>query len=237
MLGFLSQDELTAELLGAKALVAPSLGGESFGMVLTRAFACATPVVASDISGYRGVMEPEAGLLVPPGDPSALAEAVISLLADEQRRRSSGAPHARSHRSATRGTASRSGSSEIYERPGRVAQGCCGVRLSKTPLGSGSALIVLVFAGDGRALRLATARTGTSSPTPSGSSPGSGSWPRLPSTSSRSSRGRRAWQRVIEQAMPPPTPSFARSSPRSGSVSSRTRCCPAGSGSWRGSAC
>jgi phosphatidylinositol alpha-mannosyltransferase len=32
-LGFLSQDELTAELLSAKALVAPSLGGESFGMV------------------------------------------------------------------------------------------------------------------------------------------------------------------------------------------------------------
>jgi len=73
VLGFLSQDDLTDELLRAKALVAPSLGGESFGMVLTRAFACATPVVASDISGYRGVMEPEAGRLVPPDDPAALA--------------------------------------------------------------------------------------------------------------------------------------------------------------------
>jgi phosphatidylinositol alpha-mannosyltransferase len=49
ILGFLSQDELTRELLSAKALAAPSLGGESFGMVLTRAFACALPVVASDI--------------------------------------------------------------------------------------------------------------------------------------------------------------------------------------------
>jgi phosphatidyl-myo-inositol alpha-mannosyltransferase len=86
VLGFLSQDALTAELLAAKALVAPSLGGESFGMVLTRAFACATPVVASDISGYRGVMEPEAGLLVPPGDPAALADAVVALLGDERRR-------------------------------------------------------------------------------------------------------------------------------------------------------
>src|SRR6185312_3039237 len=56
VLGFLSQEDLTAELLRAKALVAPSLGGESFGMVLTRAFACATPVVASDIDGYREVM-------------------------------------------------------------------------------------------------------------------------------------------------------------------------------------
>ncbi|MDQ2981166.1 MAG: glycosyltransferase family 4 protein [Actinomycetota bacterium] len=90
VLGFLSQEDFTAELLAAKALVAPSLGGESFGMVLTRAFASATPVVASDISGYRGVMEPEAGLLVPPGEPAALAEAVTSLLADEPRREALG---------------------------------------------------------------------------------------------------------------------------------------------------
>jgi phosphatidylinositol alpha-mannosyltransferase len=86
VLGFLSQEALTAELQTAKALVAPSLGGESFGMVLTRAFACATPVVASDISGYRGVMEPEAGRLVPPGEQSLLADAVVELLADEPAR-------------------------------------------------------------------------------------------------------------------------------------------------------
>src|SRR3954451_10815640 len=91
VLGFLSQDDLTAELLRAKALVAPSLGGESFGMVLTRAFACATPVVASDISGYRGVMEPDAGLLVPPDDPGALADTVVDLLADEEARQKLGA--------------------------------------------------------------------------------------------------------------------------------------------------
>src|SRR6478609_6073627 len=82
-LGFLSQDDLTEELSSAKALVAPSLGGESFGMVLTRAFACATPVVSSNISGYRGVMEPEAGRLVAPGDAPALADAVVTLLEDE----------------------------------------------------------------------------------------------------------------------------------------------------------
>jgi phosphatidyl-myo-inositol alpha-mannosyltransferase len=90
ILGFLSQEDLTDELLRAKALVAPSLGGESFGMVLTRAFACATPVVASDIPGYRGVMEPTAGVLVPPGDRRALADAVEQLLADEPRREALG---------------------------------------------------------------------------------------------------------------------------------------------------
>ncbi|MDQ3992196.1 MAG: glycosyltransferase family 4 protein, partial [Actinomycetota bacterium] len=81
VLGFLSQEELTAELLSAKAMAAPSLGGESFGMVLTRAFACATPVIASDIPGYRDVMSTDAGVLVPPDDDSALAGALVELLA------------------------------------------------------------------------------------------------------------------------------------------------------------
>jgi phosphatidylinositol alpha-mannosyltransferase len=90
-LGFVSQDDLTEELVSAKALVAPSLGGESFGMVLTRAFACATPVVSSDISGYRDVMTDETGVLVPPGQPEPLAEAVVGLLEDEPRRERFGA--------------------------------------------------------------------------------------------------------------------------------------------------
>jgi phosphatidylinositol alpha-mannosyltransferase len=90
-LGFLSQDDLTEELLTAKALVAPSLGGESFGMVLTRAFACASPVVSSDISGYRDVMTDETGVLVRPGEPEALADAVVGLLGDEPRRERFGA--------------------------------------------------------------------------------------------------------------------------------------------------
>lgn len=86
VLGVLSDDELTNELQRAKLLVAPSLGGESFGMVLTRAFASAVPTVASDISGYRDVVTDATGVLVPPGNDSALAEAAVALLNDEDRR-------------------------------------------------------------------------------------------------------------------------------------------------------
>jgi glycosyltransferase involved in cell wall biosynthesis len=90
VLGFLPQDEFTQELLAAKALVAPSLGGESFGIVLVRAMACATPVVASDIPGYRDVMTPETALSFPAGDVEALTSAVIALLGDEPRRQAMG---------------------------------------------------------------------------------------------------------------------------------------------------
>jgi phosphatidylinositol alpha-mannosyltransferase len=86
VLGFVEDERLTEELAAAKLLVAPSLGNESFGMVITRALACATPVVASDIPGYREVVTPQTGALVPPGDPEALAEAIASLLADETER-------------------------------------------------------------------------------------------------------------------------------------------------------
>jgi phosphatidyl-myo-inositol alpha-mannosyltransferase len=90
-LGFVEEDERTRELLAARAFVAPSTGGESFGMVLTEAFACATPVVASNISGYRDVMTAKTGILVPPEDPAALARGVAGLLADEARRQVLGA--------------------------------------------------------------------------------------------------------------------------------------------------
>jgi len=86
ILGFVEDETLTEELAAAKLLVAPSLGNESFGMTITRAFACATPVVASDIPGYREVVTEETGALVPPGDADALAETIAALLADEPAR-------------------------------------------------------------------------------------------------------------------------------------------------------
>jgi len=86
LLGYVSGEALTQELAEAKLLVAPSLGNESFGMTITRAFACAAPVVASDIPGYREVVTEETGTLVAPDDPEALAGAIRALLEDEPAR-------------------------------------------------------------------------------------------------------------------------------------------------------
>jgi phosphatidyl-myo-inositol alpha-mannosyltransferase len=73
--GRVSREELWKELHDADLLCAPSLSGESFGMVLTEAFAAGTPVIASAIAGYSDVVSDGVdGLLVPPGDPQRLAE-------------------------------------------------------------------------------------------------------------------------------------------------------------------
>jgi phosphatidyl-myo-inositol alpha-mannosyltransferase len=86
-LGKVSEQRKLSELARAEVLCAPSLHGESFGMILTEAFAAATPVLASDIPGYRDVVRDGLdGLLVPPGDALALAEALRRLALDERLR-------------------------------------------------------------------------------------------------------------------------------------------------------
>jgi phosphatidylinositol alpha-mannosyltransferase len=77
-LGRIDEGEKIRRLRGASVLCAPSLRGESFGMILLEAMAAETPIVASDLPGYRNVIgegEP-AALLVPPGDPAALGSAL-----------------------------------------------------------------------------------------------------------------------------------------------------------------
>lgn len=82
-LGPIDDAELAARLRGAHVCAAPSLHGESFGVVLLEAMAACTPVVASDLPGYRNVAEPDRhALLVPPGDPEALALALRRVLED-----------------------------------------------------------------------------------------------------------------------------------------------------------
>jgi phosphatidylinositol alpha-mannosyltransferase len=86
VLGIVTNEVRTHELLRAKVSVTPALGGESFGLVLAEAFACATPAVASNIPGYAAVATPESARLVPPNDPDALTAAVVDVFSDEARR-------------------------------------------------------------------------------------------------------------------------------------------------------
>jgi phosphatidylinositol alpha-mannosyltransferase len=87
MLGKLGEEEKRRVLERSDVLCAPSVGGESFGMVLTEAFAAGTPVVASDIAGYRDVVRDGVdGVLVPPGDAQALAETLRDLWEEPERR-------------------------------------------------------------------------------------------------------------------------------------------------------
>jgi phosphatidylinositol alpha-mannosyltransferase len=86
-LGRLSQEAKIDQMKQAEIMCAPSLGGESFGIVLTEAMAAGLPIVASDIRGYRAVLADGAnGVLVPPGDVAALEDALHSTLKDPELR-------------------------------------------------------------------------------------------------------------------------------------------------------
>jgi phosphatidylinositol alpha-mannosyltransferase len=82
-LGRIDEDEKRARLVAADVFCAPSLHGESFGIVLLEAMAAGTPVVASELPGYANVARTGLdALLVPPGDSDALAAAVVRVLED-----------------------------------------------------------------------------------------------------------------------------------------------------------
>jgi phosphatidylinositol alpha-mannosyltransferase len=90
-LGRVDHDELWSRLHAADVLCAPSLSGESFGMILTEAFAAGTPVIASNIAGYADVVTDGVdGILVPPADPQRLAEELQRLHHEPARRRALG---------------------------------------------------------------------------------------------------------------------------------------------------
>jgi phosphatidyl-myo-inositol alpha-mannosyltransferase len=85
--GQVSRQDLPRYYRTATVFCAPSTGFESFGMILLEAMAAGVPIVASDITGYRSVVENGMeGLLAPPKDEQAIARAVIELLRDPARR-------------------------------------------------------------------------------------------------------------------------------------------------------
>jgi phosphatidyl-myo-inositol alpha-mannosyltransferase len=91
-LGRVSDDEKAQLYRTADVYASPATGGESFGIVLLEAMAAGTPIVASDIHGYKGVVRRgREGLLVPPRQPRELAIAIDRLLRDPALREQMGA--------------------------------------------------------------------------------------------------------------------------------------------------
>jgi glycosyltransferase involved in cell wall biosynthesis len=102
-------------LVSTDVLVLPSLW-ESLPIGLLEALACGVPTVATDVGGTREVVVPETGVLVPPRDPAALADAVVDLLRDPRRREAM--PGAARRRHAAFFSAERmvEETAEIYDR-------------------------------------------------------------------------------------------------------------------------
>ena len=87
LLGTVSEDDLGAWYRAADAFAFPSVK-EGFGLVVLEALAAGLPVVASDIPVFAEYLQDgRSALLVPPGDPAALAEALRRLAGDPALRR------------------------------------------------------------------------------------------------------------------------------------------------------
>jgi phosphatidylinositol alpha-mannosyltransferase len=87
LLGRISEEDKVRYFATADVYVSPATGQESMGIVLLEAMAAGTPIVCSDIHGYRSVVRRgEQGLLVPPRDVTALTDAIARLLSDAELR-------------------------------------------------------------------------------------------------------------------------------------------------------
>lgn len=90
-LGAQGQAEIARELAACGALVLPSLA-EGVPVVLMEAMAAARPVIATRIAGVAELVEEGvSGLLVPPGEEEALAQAMLAVTADPARAAAMGA--------------------------------------------------------------------------------------------------------------------------------------------------
>jgi phosphatidylinositol alpha-mannosyltransferase len=108
-LGELSPEDIPRAYRSGDVFVAPSTGQESFGIVHLEAMASGIPIVASDIEGYREILDQgREALLFPNRDVEALADAIVQTLRDPDR--------AAAMRSAGRAKALRYGWAGIAQR-------------------------------------------------------------------------------------------------------------------------
>jgi glycosyltransferase involved in cell wall biosynthesis len=83
VLGWLDSDLLAEQYAMADVTIVPSLSHEAFSLVCAESLASGTPVIGSSVGGIPDVVRHmETGLIVPPGDPRALGEAIVRILSD-----------------------------------------------------------------------------------------------------------------------------------------------------------
>ena len=79
--GYITKAELRALYQTVDAFVFPSRA-DTLPLVILEAMAAALPIVASDVGGIPYEVTPETGVLVPPGDPARLADALDLMCRD-----------------------------------------------------------------------------------------------------------------------------------------------------------
>ena len=116
-IGRLSAIDARREVAAASALVVPSLWFEGFPMVVLEAYACGTPVIASRIGSLAELVEDgTTGLLVPPGDPHALARALTWVAEHPNEMRGMGANARRRYEERYRGAHHLGALMDVYQQ-------------------------------------------------------------------------------------------------------------------------
>lgn len=86
--GFLSDTRVVTSLLDV--MLVPSIIPEACPRTIIEAMAVGTPVISTPLGGSKELVTPETGILVPPEDASAIADAIATLATDQERLRGMG---------------------------------------------------------------------------------------------------------------------------------------------------